>query len=64
MQTVTNTDLTTLFAKQHAFPPHMANTNPPQRIERLNRLIRFIDDDGEMQGLNDAMSQAQRKAEA
>lgn len=65
MQTITTNaiDLDTLFKKQQDFAPQMANTSASQRIERLNRLIRFMDDQGEMQGLKDAMYQDFRKAE-
>ena len=63
METITQIDPATLFQKQQAYAPQMANTSASQRIERLNSLIRFLDDAQEMQGLKDAMYQDFKKAE-
>jgi aldehyde dehydrogenase (NAD+) len=52
-----------LFQKQQAFAPQLANTSAAQRIERLNRIIRFLDNEQEMQGLKEAMYHDFRKAE-
>lgn len=56
-------DIHTLFQKQEAYAPQLANSTAKDRVERLNRLIRFLDDDAEMQGLKDAMYADFRKAE-
>lgn len=56
-------DLQAIFAQQKAHAPILANSSAAARIERLNSLIRFIDDEQEMQKLKDAMYKDFRKAE-
>lgn len=56
-------DLQAIFAQQKVHAPILANSSATARIERLNRLIRFMDDEQEMQGLKEALYQDFRKAE-
>lgn len=52
-----------LFEAQQRYASTLANTSASERIERLNRLIRFMDNQEEMQGLKEAMYRDFRKAE-
>ena len=61
--TASQINIQALFEKQQQYAPELANTTATERIARLNRLIQFMDDDQEMQGLKDAMYQDFRKAE-
>lgn len=63
ISTTQTVDLQAIFAQQKAHAPILANSSANARIERLNRLIRFMDDEQEMQGLKEAMYQDFRKAE-
>lgn len=61
--TASKIDIQALFEKQQQCAPELANSSPAERIDRLNRLIRFMDDEQEMQGLKGALYQDFRKAE-
>lgn len=61
--TASKIDIQALFEKQQQYAPDLANSSAADRIDRLNRLIRFMDDEQEMQGLKDALYQDFRKAE-
>jgi aldehyde dehydrogenase (NAD+) len=63
ISTISSVNIEALFEKQQMYAPTLANTSASERIDRLNRMIRFMDNEEEMQGLKDAMYLDFRKAE-